>query len=215
MVTGLNGGRAVSTGNTTCSIVSGGVSCWGNNGDGEAGQIIAGNEEIAAPTLVGGIGGTANVQTISVGSHHTCATLSGGSVNCWGWNLFGELGDAYTAAGDNATSAVAVQGLSSGAIQVSAGFGHTCALLTTGKVWCWGVQRNGALGDGVSASEGYSQTPVTVGNVTGATGLSANYLHACALINNGSVKCWGEGADGQLGNSASVDSAVPVNVTGW
>jgi alpha-tubulin suppressor-like RCC1 family protein len=77
------------------------------------------------------------------------------------------------------------------------------------------VQRYGALGDGVSASEGYSQTPVVVGNVTGATNLSVNSLHACALINNGSVKCWGEGADGELGNSAFADSAVAVDVTGW
>jgi alpha-tubulin suppressor-like RCC1 family protein len=66
----------------------------------------------------------------------------------------------------------------------------------------------------VIAGEGVS-TPVSVLNVASATSVSTKYLQACALINNGSVKCWGFGSDGELGNSASADSSTAVNVTGW
>jgi alpha-tubulin suppressor-like RCC1 family protein len=215
IVTGLSSASGVSTGNTTCAITFGGISCWGLNADAEAGQVVTGNGVVASPVPVGGISSVANAQAVSVGTYHTCAILSAGSVYCWGRNMYGQLGDASTLVDGHAASAVAVQGLSSGATQVSAGFGHTCALLATGRVWCWGVQRYGALGDGVSASDGYSQTPVVVGNVTGATNLSVNSLHSCAVVSNGLVKCWGEGADGELGNSAFADSAVAVNVTGW
>jgi alpha-tubulin suppressor-like RCC1 family protein len=213
-MTGLGSPSAISAGITNCAIVSGSIDCWGGNGDGQAGQPITGNGIITAPTGVSGLSGPINAQGLSVGDYHTCAIITGGSVYCWGWNMYGQLGNASTAVGDHATSAVPVQGLASGATQVSAGYAHTCALLTTGTVSCWGVQRNGALGDGVIAGEGVS-APVSVLNVAGATSVSTNYLQACALINNGSVKCWGFGSDGELGNSASADSSTAVNVTGW
>jgi len=204
-IAGLGVATSVSVDTTVCSTVGASLFCWGANG---------GHDNVS-PAYVSSLSGFGAVQSSSTGDYNTCAVVAGGNLYCWGWNAYGALGDPSTPVDDRSALAVRVQGLGTGATQVSTGFLNSCALLTTGKVSCWGLERHGALGNGVIADDGYSQTPVAVSNLVGAKSISVSALHGCALLSNGSVQCWGEGAEGQLGNGAAADASVPVMVTGW
>jgi hypothetical protein len=93
---------------------------------------------------------------VAAGLEHTCALTSGGAVECWGINTYGQLGDGTTM---SSSTPVAVSGLSSGAVAISAGTYHTCAVLSDGTARCWGDNTNGELGNGTTTS---SLVPVTV-----------------------------------------------------
>jgi alpha-tubulin suppressor-like RCC1 family protein len=86
----------------------------------------------------------------------TCALLSGGTVQCWGYGYNGQLGNGSTS---NQSTPVTVSNISSATV-VSAGGGHTCAELSTGTVQCWGDGGSGQLGNG--STTGTQSTPVTV-----------------------------------------------------
>lgn len=106
-----------------------------------------------------------------------------------------------------------VAGLSSGVSAVSAGCTHTCALLDTGGVKCWGMNQEGQLGDGTAGEGLIRTTPVdVVGLSSGVSALSIGWRHTCALLDNGQVKCWGENLSGQLGDGTMENSATPVDV---
>ena len=149
---------------------------------------------------------------VSAGQDHSCALLGGGSIQCWGSNGLGQLGNGTYA---SSTSPVNVVGVVN-AIAVSAGSNHNCALLATGAVTCWGYNFDGQLGNGSSgANAPRSNTPVTAVGISGAVALNAsNGSHACAVLSTGEVKCWGSNSFGQLGNGSTVGSPTPVNVTG-
>lgn len=135
------------------------------------------------------------VRAVATGIGHTCALSVTGRVRCWGDNTFGQLGVAelpapgvIRAAGD-----VPLVELGSAAITVSAGATHTCALLDTGRVECWGDASDGKLGHGTMPSAG----PAKIG--ARATAVVAGGTHTCAIVDRGSVRCWGSNDFGQLG----------------
>ena len=144
---------------------------------------------------------------VTTGWEHTCALRSDGTVQCWGNNRWGQLGDGSTM---ERHTPVAVDGLT-GAVAVTAGRGHTCALREGGTVACWGDNEWGQLGDGTTAER---RTPVAVDGLTDAVGVAAGPAHMCALREGGSVACWGDNQWGQLGDGTTADHHTPVAVDG-
>jgi alpha-tubulin suppressor-like RCC1 family protein len=217
-VTGLTSGvLAVSAGPFhTCALTGGGgVQCWGWNSVGQLGDGT--NTNRLTPVDVSGL--TSGVLAVSAGRQHTCALTTGGGVQCWGRNSWGQLGDGT--ATDRWTP-VDVSGLTAGVLAVSAGSQHTCALTGGGGVQCWGSNHRGQLGDGTTADR---LTPVGVcatgaaapcrGDLlTGVLAVSAGGEHTCALTGGGGVKCWGFNAWGLLGDGTNRDRLTPVDVRG-
>jgi len=149
------------------------------------------------------LGGTS---AISAGDIYTCALEQGGTVQCWGGNGDGNLGDGTL---DPSGNPVGVAGLDD-AIDVSTGAGQACALRSGGAVVCWGRGHHGQLGNGSSLS---SSTPVTVSPLPPASAISVGRDGACALT-GGTVRCWGLNDEGQLGDGTTTSANVPVTVTG-
>jgi alpha-tubulin suppressor-like RCC1 family protein len=162
------------------------------------------------PVKVQGI--TSGATAVASGYDHTCAVVNGG-VLCWGYNNYGQLGNNSTA---QSLAPVQVQGLTSGATAIAAGNSHACAVSSGGAVQCWGYNNHGQLGNNSTAQ---SSVPVQVQGLTaGATAITAGSNHTCAVL-NGSAYCWGwnsyiNGIGGMLGNGTTIDSSVPVQVTG-
>lgn len=198
------GGAVAAGGNHTCAITStGALKCWGSNGSGKLGDNSM-NDHYKA-TLVQTL--TSGVVAVGCGDVHTCALLTGGEVRCWGGNTFGQLGT-----GDNTLSKVptSVSGLSSGALAVSVGKDFACAIVTGGAVKCWGANDRGQLGDGTNDN---ANVPVQVNGLAhSAVALAAGTAHACALLDDASIACWGANDAGQLGDGTTDDSNQAVAV---
>ncbi len=144
------------------------------------------------------------------GGGHTCAIISGGGLDCWGYNGYGALGNGYPAASYK-TTAVSV-GISGKAISVSAGDHMTCVLLDSGNAECMGYNAYGQLGDGTKINR---NTPVSVLGLGGkAVAVGAGRHHSCFLLDDGGVKCTGRGNSGQLGDGTNTDRSTPVSVVG-
>ena len=187
-----------------CALTSGGqVRRWGDNTWGQLGN--GGSAPSLTPATLSGLSGAT---AISSGGYHSCALLSDGSVRCWGYNATGQLGEG--AASSPRRTPVAVSGLS-GAIEISAGRDHTCAVRADGTASCWGDNGLGQLGDGTTTD---SPVPVLVSGLSAATVITAGHVHSCAVLADGTARCWGRGNSGELGDGAGADSLTPVAVSG-
>jgi len=202
----------------TCAVLTNGtVKCWGYNSNGELG---AGTPPLEAPWYADtpiNVKYISNAITVATGQQHSCAILSDGTVECWGANVYGQLGH-----GDTATpyyTPVPVSGVTN-AIAVAGGKLHTCALLSDGTVQCWGYNYAGQLGVDRTGPEtcsysACSTTPVHVAGVTNALGIAAGDEHSCALLADGTVRCWGWNYYGQSGNGDGIQYHItPVTVSG-
>jgi hypothetical protein len=193
-------------GRHTCAVTpAGAVKCWGRNAEGQLGDGTSVNRSV--PTQVVGL--TSGAASVSVGGNFTCAVTTAGALLCWGHNNFGQLGDGTTT---QRNIPVAVSGLGSGVASASAGMHHTCAVTAAGALRCWGLNSNGELGDGTTAQR---HTPVTVSGLgSGVAGVSAGAGHTCARTSAGAAWCWGQNADGQLGDGTTAARSIPVAVSG-
>jgi alpha-tubulin suppressor-like RCC1 family protein len=202
-VTAIGIGGAV-LGDHSCVLTTGGgVKCWGYNGDGALGDGTETNRP--KPVAVSGL--SHGVVAIAVGGDHDCAVTSGGAVECWGDNLFGQLGTGTT---DSSETPVAVSGLTSGVRAIAAGGSGTCALLRNRAVECWGYNADGELGDGTHRSR---SVPTPVAGLTGGVAaITVGSYHSCALSESGAIKCWGSNDSGDLGDGTAIDRRTPVEV---
>jgi alpha-tubulin suppressor-like RCC1 family protein len=175
------------------------VLCWGFD------YISHANSKV--PVRVPGAGPAVQVAT---GFHFTCAVGVTGTIRCWGDGGYGQLGNGGTADSGPPLQVVGIED----AVSVSAGGFHACAVLRSGHVDCWGRNVNGALGNGSSVA--FSAVPVEVTGISNAVAVSTadHFDETCALLATGGVDCWGSNGAGQLGNGSTLDSPVPVPVSG-
>jgi len=206
----------------TCALLDDkSVKCWGNNYNGElglgdrysrGGALFEMGDNLPAVDL--GTGRTATA--VSMGdsmSGYACALLDNKSVKCWGSNYNGQLGlgdtnnrgDAPGEMGDNLPAVDLGTGRTATAIFSGDG-GYACALLDDKSLKCWGSNYNGQLGLGDTNNRGDAPgemgdnlPAVDLGTGRTATAIFCTYSHACALLDNKSVKCWGSNYNGQLG----------------
>ncbi|MBW2736784.1 MAG: hypothetical protein JRH20_30735 [Deltaproteobacteria bacterium] len=214
----------------TCVITSDqrakcwGVGFYGANGNGSSACVGASLLQMGDNLPYLQLGAGARVLKIAMGAFHRCALLDNLKLKCWGWNVVGQLGyedtntrgDDLSEMGDN----LRYVDLGAGAqvVDVVASTGmyverpeehHSCALLSTGQVKCWGGGGYGRLGYGDTSRRG--DTPGSMGDSLGTvdlgTGRTAKRIFAsngstCAILDNNGLKCWGRGAAGQLGNNS-------------
>ena len=212
----LTGVKAISANDhTTCALKTDGtVWCWGAGHLGELGNNTGGDDNGAfalepVQVLQGG-GFLTGVAAIDSGSRHTCALKTDGTVWCWGYDGFAQLGDATLGTGDYQTRLTPVQvvlgnGKLTDAVAISAGGQQSCAIRSGGSVWCWGDDFYGELGDGTRGNgNNIRLKPVQVvqgtGKFTNATALAAGARHTCARKSTGTVWCWGSDSRGELGD---------------
>jgi alpha-tubulin suppressor-like RCC1 family protein len=150
------------------------------------------------------------VAAIAMHSDHSCALLSNGTIKCWGENLYGELGVSVTSMTKSADP-VYVPTITT-ATAIAVGWNQSCALLANQTVWCWGSQNHGLLGNGTSDENIVSPTPVQAVGINTAAAIACGGLNCCALLANGTLKCWGYNTFGQVGDGTTVDRSTPVQV---
>ncbi|HEX8822385.1 MAG TPA: hypothetical protein VF794_20835, partial [Archangium sp.] len=188
----------------TCVLLSDGAPrCWGLNDSGQLGQghtrSLGDDEPLSS---VGNVPLAESGAQLAVGGHHTCALLEGGAVRCWGHNNSGQLGHGHTRSlgDDEAFSNSGYVPFGGRAVELVAGFAHTCALLDTGKVRCWGHNAHGQLGLRHTRPIGDDELPSGDVDVGGTVRpLVSGAWHTCALLEGGTVRCWGRNDSGQLG----------------
>lgn len=209
VVTGITNANQVSAGGLEHSCVSltdGTVKCWGYNSKGQLGDGTTSLR--SSPVLVTGI---SNATKVKVGNEHSCALLNDGTVKCWGDNQYGQLGNQSMI---GATSPVTVVGISNAVdLDIAPRGLFSCATLSDGSSKCWGYNSDGRLGNG-STSGWLTANTLTRASISSPSYVGSGYYHICALISDGTVKCWGKNSDGQLGDGTIIDRISPVSVSG-
>lgn len=203
----------------SCAIKSGNVYCWGSNLNGQLGanSMVDKSNTPVQVVSVAGVGPLENVSDLSAGAYHTCA-LSEGIVYCWGLNTSRQLGnDGFQ------DSSYPVGVMNSGYVTLTAvnsiksGQRHTCATTSIGEAYCWGAGVSGQLGNNSNLDIGVATNVLGEGAVGSLSsemiGSGSSSNHTCS-INPGfdKVHCWGNGANGQLGDGSTLNRLSPVEV---
>ena len=145
---------------------------------------------------------------LALGRTHTCGVTSDGEAKCWGNNENGRLGDGTTS---NRSRPVSVAGINNTVQTISSGDSHSCVLTQPNGIKCWGYNKYGQLGDGITTDR---TIPADVtGLTTGVLSMSLGSHHSCALIDRGGVVCWGMNNWRQVGVSAIENQVTAVDVT--
>ncbi|MBN2362195.1 MAG: hypothetical protein JXR83_22275, partial [Deltaproteobacteria bacterium] len=225
----------------TCALAENGqLRCWGSNDDGQVGDGSVLDQHFPAFVCASGsYNGNdcvplAGIAMVAAGDSHTCALRGSGQVVCWGNNNSGRLGDGTTDSHLNPVTVCATGDLPHGTCvpltnvaAIAAGAAHSCALRSDGNVACWGFGWVGQLGSGSSFlyTSSHPDSVCSTGStlagtcvpMPNATALAAGNQHTCAIVENGSVKCWGVDVQAQLGagvSSSLQHNPVTVCVTG-
>jgi alpha-tubulin suppressor-like RCC1 family protein len=192
------------------------VAAWGTNANGQLGNNSTTGSYAPVAVSQSGVLSGKTVISIAVGYSHGLALCSDGTVSAWGDNYSGKLGDNGAESYSKVPVAVVQSGVLSGktVIAVAAGDSHSMALCSDGTVADWGNNADGQLGNNSTTN---SSVPVAVsqsGVLAGKTviAIAAGEYHSIALCSDGTVAGWGDNGYGQLGNSSTTSSPVPVAV---
>jgi alpha-tubulin suppressor-like RCC1 family protein len=188
--------------NHACVIhKTGTVSCWGDND----GRQLGDGTTTGSPTPLNVVQ-LVDAQQLALGEAFSCAVKKDATVHCWGDNSVGQLGDGTMTP---RSQPAPVSGVA-GAKQVAAIDQTACALTQGGEVLCWGHNNEGQAGQKPPTN---ALVPAKVASLAGVTSIglggSGNF---CAVLQSGAVMCWGSGNYGNLGNSKTEPSEVPVAV---
>ena len=202
-VRGLSDVVALSAGRYhTCALTSGGtVRCWGYNKRGQLGV----SPKTFSPVPVDIVGIPEPVASLAAGETYVCILSTLGNVFCWGGIGFDPTGDSLAPVKVERVGAAAAASLDV--------FQHRCLVTTGGGAQCWGTNYQGEVGH--ASAPAFVATPVDVDGLTSGVALVAGgYLHSCALMVGGAVKCWGSATNGALGRDAQGSYLPPVDVNG-
>jgi len=188
-----------------CAIINDGtVKCWGSNEFKQLGDTYV--EKSSTPLTIAGI---SNASKISCGLYHSCVVLETGEIKCWGksdYKLLGNPLETYTTTPVEAL-------LFRTATDISANVSHTCATLSDGGAVCWGYNSEGQLGTGWTSGGSFEKYPLDVRNIiTDIRSISVGNSFTCAILTDNSIKCWGKGTDGQLGQGNMDSSIYPLGI---
>lgn len=197
----------------TCALlVTEEVICWGSGQNGRLGQGSQGDlgsQEVPADIPPIDLGGTP-IQ-IAAGAEHACAVLQGGDVRCWGRNNEGQLGlpGVNMVGDDELPGEMPVVDVGSNVQAIAAGTDHTCALLGSGGVLCWGIDDEGQLGTPEDTSNIGDDEPPSASTEVLLNGqgvlIAGRYDHTCVAYVGGDLQCWGGGGAGRLGYGDTED----------
>lgn len=209
----IDGATAMAVGGEfVCVIVDGKVKCWGRNDVGQLGRGTTNPDPGVA--AVADVSGITEAVDIAAGAYHACALIQGGTVQCWGGGGRGRLGNDDD---ENQPAPVSVLDLGGAAVAVDAGDYHSCAILESGAMKCWGYNYEGGLGNGQQPNDSLKAT--TVLGIGDVNAMAAGGAHSCARtrVEPLEVWCWGKGNFGQLGDGqygGTITAGVPVRVKG-
>lgn len=187
--------------------------CWGRGPAGALG--IPGAAPLGAPGDLGPVNiGGASPMAIRTGGRHTCAQPAEDFLRCWGQNTHGQLGlgNTQTIGDDEAPATAAVTDIPRPTVDIALGDNHTCVILPDSTVRCWGLGARGQLGYANTATIGDDEPagsagPVDLGAGRTARAISAGGDTTCALLDDGTVRCWGAGG-AKLGQGTGSTSPI-------
>lgn len=202
----------------TCALLdNAAVTCWGSNLRGQLGLGDTANRgdgpgEMGDALVAVAFAGGRAARAIAAGGDHTCAILDDDSLVCWGANESGQLGQGSTAhLGDNEpVSGIAAVPIG-GVLAVALGDAHTCAVTTAAQLVCFGNGGNGRLGTNATDNRGDAAGEVALlptidfGASRSVRAVAAGGSHTCALLDDATVRCFGNGGNGRLGTDDSND----------
>jgi len=194
----------------TCIILDdNSASCWGFNDDGQAGDDSTNTYK--SPSVKVQFPDGKGVKSIGMGLKHTCAILEDDTLTCWGLDSYGALGNGNSDTSDKYTPQAITTPSDRKVVKVEPGATHTCILLDDGGVMCWGRDNLGQLGNGATSDTIHTPSSnVELPEGRAATDLSVGDHHSCALLDNGSITCWGWNNHGQLGENTTTNRNIPV-----
>ena len=206
--------------NETCSAkAQGELYCWGH------GLVLGGSgpDPLSSSIPIHIASFSSDVTQIEMNSH-SCVRTEEGSIFCWGSNSHGEVGNGEVEYAQ--WDPVEIGPFSPQSLSVECNGDQTCINPEDGSVKCWGGNKYGQIGNGEWGHDVISATPVDVIGLESdfVVSLCGGTMHTCAIMDDGSMKCWGRGSSGRLGNDIDVTTCLewddcifpePVDVLGF
>jgi alpha-tubulin suppressor-like RCC1 family protein len=195
------------TAHSCALLTNSSIACWGDN---VYGSLGANDNAVHAMPVVAQA--TTNFSQVSVGGGTTCAVDAFNGLWCWGMNNFGQVGNGTNIPLSMMTGVLKPVSVLSAVTRVAVGGQHTCAIKTDGKLYCWGQNTFGQLGDGTTTSTNAPGTAVP--GLTGVIDVLATRRTTCARTAT-DVYCWGFNGGGEVGNGSTTTPVLsPTKVMG-